>query len=475
MWVQLPPCPLSLNTFQMIEQPSLFPEKEIAGYKIKNIIKRDGRIVPFDKERVVNSIFRSALSVGGSNRQIAEKLTDKVIKIINQTHPVESTPSVEEIQDIVERVLVENFHFKTAKAYILYREEHRRIREGKDSRIIVEDNVPYKILWKVFTWNIDHHCDTIEKINRLIAKKKLPQLVIEAEKTYQNEINRVAKEIIKNRDRTRIAIAAGPSSSGKTTTITKISEILRKENISFILLNLDNYFKNLESHPKDEYGDYDFETPQALDIQLINEHLTELINGKTITMPEYNFKTGKRNLNAKKLKLNPSQIILIDSLHGLYDKITSAIPDTAKYKLYVESLCQTRDENGEFVRWADLRMLRRMSRDSWHRGYDPLHTVGHWHYVRRSEMKFIVPFISKVDCILNTAMPYELPIHKKYLFKYFPKIIKTYENDPRKLDAYIRAKRVYELLKSVTEVKNDSIVPENSLLREFIGGSCYKY
>jgi uridine kinase len=155
--------------------------------------------------------------------------------------------------------------------------------------------------------------------------------------------------------------------------------------------------------------------------------------------------------------------------------MTSSIPHESKFKFYIESLCQIKDADGEFVRWADLRMLRRMVRDSWHRAYDPKRTVGHWHYVRRSEKKHIVPFINKVDYIFNGSLAYELPIHKKYLYKKFPAIIKEYEKDPKKFDAYIRAKRVYSLLNSITQLEDDSCVPKNSLMREFIGGSSYNY
>ncbi|MFN3966156.1 MAG: ATP cone domain-containing protein [Endomicrobiia bacterium] len=457
------------------KQPFLFSEKEIESYKITHVIKRDGRIVAFNKDKITDSIFRAAVEVGGENRELAESLANKVVKMISETYPAGSTPTVEEIQDLTEKVLVENGHFKTAKAYILYRQEHKRLREGKESRIIVEDNIPYKVLWRLFTWNVDHECDTIEKLNNQIKSGKIKNLIEETEKFYHNEINKVVEEIKKRKDKIRIVIVAGPSSSGKTTTTIKIGEALKKEGLSFVSLNVDNYFKNLELHPKDEYGDYDFETPFALDLALINEHLYKLVRGEKIKTPEYNFKTGKRTDNVHEFSLRDDQILLIDSLHGLYNEMSSSVSHELKFKLYIEAMCQLRDKNGEFVRWADLRMLRRMVRDSWHRSYDPLMTVGHWHYVRRSEMKYIVPFINKVDYIFNSALSYELPVHKKYLFKYFPEIIKKYENDPKKVDAYIRAKRVYNLLSQIEELTDDSTVPKDSLLREFIGGSIYEY
>ncbi|MEW6042213.1 MAG: ATP cone domain-containing protein [Elusimicrobiota bacterium] len=459
----------------MAEQPPLFPEAEIESYKIKQIIKRDGRIVAFNRDKITDSIFRAAVEVGGSDRQLADTLSSGVVSLLSKTFPAGHIPTVEEIQDITEKILVENGHYTTAKAYILYRQEHKRIREGKESRIVVEDNIPYKILWKFFAWNADHECDTIEKLNRHLEKNTLPALIKDAEKEYHSTIVKVAEKIQGSREKIKIVIVAGPSSSGKTTTTMKIGEELKKMGLEFVLLGLDNYFKDLEEHPKDEYGDYDFETPQALDLSLINEHLLKLVSGESIKMPEYNFKTGRRTLNVKEFHLTPNQILLIDSLHGLYNDMTSSIPNDMKFKFYIEAICQIRDSQGEFVRWADLRMLRRMVRDSWHRAYDPARTVGHWHYVRSSEMKYIVPFINKVDYVFNGALPYELPFHKKYLFKYFPEIIKKYEGDSKKLDAYLRAKRVFALLSEVKVVEDDSIVPGDSLLREFIGSSNYKY
>lgn len=453
----------------------LFPEEEISRLKIDKVIKRNGRVVSFNREKIIDSIFRAAVEVGGSDRDLATELADRVIAVINHAYPPGSTPTVEEIQDIIEKVLVETGHYKTAKAYILYRAEHARIREGKDSRVVVEDNVPYKLLWRYFTWNVDHDCDTIEKLNRHIDDGTFPELVAEAENNYQAEIDKVAQKILKDRRNIRLFIVAGPSSSGKTTTTMKIGERLKTEGFSFVLLNVDNYFKDLEFHPKDEFGDYDFEVPEALDLALINEHLDMLLKGKTVQMPEYNFKTGKRRLNAREMRLEKGQIILIDSLHGLYPPMTASVPAEMKFEFYIEALCQVRDKKGEFVRWADLRMLRRMVRDSWHRAYNPEQTVGHWHYVRRSEKKYIVPFINKADYIFNGALPYEFPVYKKYLFKNFAAIVEKYERQPKRVDAFIRAKRVYDLLSETRELGDDSCIPASSLMREFIGGSSYHY
>jgi uridine kinase len=228
-------------------------------------------------------------------------------------------------------------------------------------------------------------------------------------------------------------------------------------------------------HPKDEFGDYDYETPEALDLELINQHLVDLLAGKTIKTPHYDFKTGKRKLDVHEMKLEDHQILLIDSLHGLYEAMSHSIPASKKFRLYIETLGQVRNKDGVFMRWADNRLMRRMIRDSWHRNLQPLETLTHWHYVRRSELRNIIPFIGNVDYLVNSALPYELPILKHKLFRYFPEAMEKYKDDPKRQDAYIRAKRVFEFLEPMTAVEDDSPVPAKSLLREFIGGSDYEY
>jgi len=235
------------------------------------------------------------------------------------------------------------------------------------------------------------------------------------------------------------------------------------------------YYFNLEHHPRDEFGDYDFETPEALDLKLINQHLADLLDGKTIQMPRYNFKTGKREAETDPMKLEKNQILLLDSLHGLYGPMTSSVPDEKKFKLYIETLCQIKNKAGEFIRWTDVRLLRRMVRDSWHRSYNPRQTLEHWHYVRRSEIQHIIPFVGAVDHVIDGSLPYELPIYKKHLFHYFPDFVKDYREDPKRQDAYIRAKRVHDLLAAFKTWEDEDVIPKDVLIREYIGGSIYEY
>jgi len=441
---------------------------------ITHIYKRNGRLVAFDPDRITDAIFRAARSLGGEDITRARELSDMVTKTLNETFEPGEKPNVEDIQDMVIDVLKRNNHESTARAYARYRTEHARLRERREAGEI-SDPVPYKILWEVLYWNMDYGCETVEHLNEHVRRGTIPILVKAAEKIYHNEVLKLARSILRRKDTIRIVIIAGPSSSGKTTTTIKLKETLLKQGVSLDLIGLDNYFKNLKDHPRDEFGDYDFERPESLDIELINEHLSELIRGNEIQMPVYNFKTGRREQHTTAFRLEKNHILLIDSLHGLFKPMTQSVPEELKYRMYIEALCQIKDPNGEFVRWADLRMLRRMVRDSWARSYSPEMTVGHWHYVRSSELQNIVPYIHEADFIFNGSLPYELPVHKKYLWKYMDQIYHAYKDNPKRYDAAIRARRVYELLNNVTAIDDDNIIPKDSLMREYIGGSIYEY
>lgn len=442
---------------------------------IKQIVKRDGNVVAYDRERIAIAIFKAATSVGGSDRKEADRLALLVEEKLVGTYGEGGIPSVEEIQDIVETVLIEQGHAKTARAYILYRHERQMARAQRSYAFEVTDNIPYKKIYEVLRWNMDHGCDTIEGLNEIIATGKLPDLIHACEQRYDLEVELGAQRFLDHIPEARVFFVAGPSSSSKTTTTIKVSEKLAEAGREFLALNVDHYFFNLEQHPKDEFGDYDYETPHALDLKLIDEHVAALLDGKTIKTPHYDFKTGTRTLNVYDMKLESNQILLIDSLHGLYGEMTQSTPDDLKFKLYIETLGQVRNKEGMFMRWADNRLLRRMIRDSWHRNLQPEQTLTHWHYVRRSELKNIIPFIGTVDYLVNSAMPFELPILKARLFKFFPAAMEKFKDEPKRQDAYVRAKRVYEMLKDLTPVEDDSAVPPKSLLREFIGGSEYKY
>jgi uridine kinase len=439
------------------------------------IIKRDGRIVAFNRAKITMAILSAAISVGGRDRKTAEKVTDDVIKLLQSRERAESYPTVEEVQDLVEKSLIERGHAKTAKAFIIYRYEHALKRAGKESLTYSSENIPYKKLWLALTWGVENRCFSLEQLRTIVEKGKFNELVGVSETFYQNELNEALREIQKRIDEVKIIIVAGPSSSGKTTTTIKIGESLKKDGYKLITLNVDNYYFDLEDQPIDTKGDYDYETPQAIDLELINTHLKDLLRGKKVMIPYYNFKTGNREGISEELSLGEREILLIDSLHGMFKALTEGIDEEKKFKLYIETLSQVKDKEGRYIRWADIRMLRRMVRDMQFRNYSPAQTIAHWHYVRRSELRYIISRLTEAHCIVNSFLAYELPIMKHRLGKFFPSFIKQFKDDPEREDALARAVRVRDIFRQIAEYPEESIVPANSLLREFIGASVYQY
>jgi len=442
---------------------------------IKRIVKRDGSLVPYARNRITTAIANALDANDRHDPRRADRMARKVEDALINTYTAGATPSVEDIQDVVENTLMTNGLTRIARSYIIYRHQRAMERAARAYAFEVSDNVPYRMIYEVLRWNMEHACDSVRALNAIVAEDALPDLVIAADGRFNDEIRNAAVRIVERQKDTRMIVVAGPSSSGKTTTTVKLTEQLRKLGVSLKAINIDNYFFDLVRHPIDEFGDYDYETPQALDLELINAHLKQLLDGQTVKTPHYDFKTGRRTLNVQEFRLRPGQILMIDSLHGLYDEMSADIPATAKFRVYVETLGQFRAKDGSFMRWADNRLLRRMIRDKNHRNLKPIATLTHWHYVRRSELTNIIPFINDADVIVNSALPYELPFLRHHLFRTVASVINRYKDAPRRLDAHIRANRVYSLLKPLRSVGDDTCVPDDSLLREFIGGSRYGY
>jgi uridine kinase len=442
---------------------------------IKQILKRDGRIVPFNREQITFVVLQAAVSVGGRDRVKAEKVTDDVVQMLEQRQRGDSIPTVEEVQDLVEKALIERGHAKTAKAYIVYRYEHALKRSGRKSLTYSADNIPYEKLWEALSWAVDHHCVHLGQIAESIRSGRYGTLIEDCEEFYAQELSRAVEKLGVRLDTVKMVIIAGPSSSGKTTTTIKVEQQLKPKGFRFVPINVDHFFLDLDDHPQDLRGDYDFETPQALDIAEINKTFRALLRGEQVDVPFYNFKTGKREGISGQLQLGKGEILLVDSLHGLYPEMTEGIEEERKFRLYIETLSQVKDQNNQFVRWADIRLLRRTVRDMLFRNYSPAQTIRHWHFVRRSELRYIVPRLREAEVIVNSFLPYEIPIMKARVGKLFPEFLQEFKEDSDSADAYDRAIRIHQLFEQVPAWAEEKIVPSDSLLREFIGGSKYEY
>jgi len=336
-----------------------------------------------------------------------------------------------------------------------------------------EDIYQMEIVKRARFWNQMRDADTIEGLNRRMRYGGFLGLIRDVDREYDEVIRQTAREVVERGDKVHLVIVAGPSSSGKTTTTIKLCQALREGGRALQMLALDNYFWNLEDQPRDALGDYNFETPDALDRETINRNLTDLIAGRQASIPIYNFKTGKREKERKKMKLRAGEVLVVEGLHAFHRDMTREIPKNIQFRVYIETICQLKDSHEDSIPWTDIRLLRRMVRDSLHRNYTPVKTVGHWHYVRAAEKAHIVPFIKETDVVVNGYLPYELPVHKKYLYESLKEAVEQFKGVAGREDAFQRASRCLSYLDQVRILDDDSIIPPTSLLREFIGGSAY--
>jgi len=302
------------------------------------------------------------------------------------------------------------------------------------------------------------------------------------EKSLDEAADKVMERINKG-DKLRLLWVSGPSSSGKTTTTVKLTQRLEKHGLRFLMLNLDDYFWSLVEHPTDWINDRNYETPEALDIQLLNQHLQQLLDGHTVEKPIYSFKEGRR-AGSKPVKLESDQILLLDCLHGLYPPMTEGIDASAQFRLYIETqnvLLEGDGKSKRLTKFTDVRLIRRMLRDALHRNHSPLKTILHWHYVRAGELFSIIPLQGLADHIVNGGFPFDLPALKPF-FSGKDSLL-PHEDDFRSyagfLDAKIRYHRVKALLDSVeglskADVANHGIIPGDAVVREFVGGSTIK-
>lgn len=444
--------------------------------RIEQVIKRTGAVVPFDPVRIEVAIYKAAASLGGRDRALANRLAAKVVEQLERSGSL--IPTVEEVQDAVERVLIHEGHAATAKAYILYRFQRHQMRKGElgirqDGRM---ETIPWKLIWKTLVWNQDHDCDTLEGLGRWVRTNRIGELYRECDQEYERQLDDAAQEML-GRTGTRLLIVAGPSSSGKTTTTTKLAQRLEAAGARLVTINLDNYFRDLALHPRDEHGDYDYETPEAMDLPLINRHFERLVKGERVMMPVYDFHQGRQFLDQVPLQLGANDILLVDTLHGLYGPLTQAVDDAVKFKVYVETFSQVRPAGESFVKWTDLRLMRRMVRDARFRNHSPKLTLGHWHYVRRGEMKHIIPYLPTVDFVVNGSLAYELPVLKRHVWPCLDDILRHYREAGVREDAVTRGERIRALLEQVEAVseEQEALIGPESLMREFIGGSRLKY
>ena len=319
--------------------------------------------------------------------------------------------------------------------------------------------------------NFAKWCQTIgisnaADLNEIISQGKYNELIRLSETYYNNQLSNIAEKIYNNKNNVRLVLIAGPSSSGKKTTSKKLEVYLQSKGIKTHQISIDDYFYNRDKTPRLPNGELDTESLNAVDVTLFNKHLTKLLEGETVELPEYNFLLGKREYNGKKLKIGKDDMIIIEGLHGLNDDLTLSIERKNKYKIYISALTQLNVDNHNRIHTSDTRKLRRIIRDNKYRSYNSSTTLKMWKTIREGEEKFIFPYQDDADVIVNSALVYEMGILKTYAEPLLFSVEETDENYPEAL-------RLINLLRNILPIPSDD-VPKDSVLREFIGGSCFK-
>ena len=333
--------------------------------------------------------------------------------------------------------------------------------------------MPYKHHEKVFdkfreylNWSKSLNITNIADLNKVVSNAKEGELISLSEAYYDGQLSKIADEILHGKKDVKIVLIAGPSSSGKTTTSKKLDIYLKSKGFKTHPIALDDYFIPLAIRPKDENGNPDFESIRAVDTKQFNKDLSNLLKGKKVELPHYNFELGEREYNGDYLQLGKKDIIIVEGLHALNKTLTESIPSNKKYKVFISPFTGIGIDSHSYVHTSDIRRLRRIVRDSKTRGLGAKETLAMWPTIRDGERENIFRFQDNVDTVINSSLLYEIGVLKTYVE---PLLFNVTEEDPE----YMEALRLINFLRNFLPIASDD-VPQDSVLREFIGGSCFK-
>lgn len=310
--------------------------------------------------------------------------------------------------------------------------------------------------------------DNVGALNKAKRADRISEVIQVAEAYQAKQIGDIATQIAERyKEGVRVILISGPSSSGKTTFKKRLEVQLLVNKLKPVGISLDNYFVNREETPKDELGEYDYESLYALDLPLFEENMLALMQGNEVEMPTYNFTTGEREYRDNRLKINSKTILIVEGIHALNPELTAHIPEEKKFMVYVSALTSISLDNHNWIPASDNRLLRRITRDYSYRNYSAIDTISRWNSVRRGEEKWIFPFQENADVMFNSAMIYELGAIRKHVEPILQQV-------PRTAPEFAEAYRLLKFLSYFNYI-TDSELPPTSLLREFLGGSSFRY
>jgi uridine kinase len=308
--------------------------------------------------------------------------------------------------------------------------------------------------------------DKVGDMNEIVERGETAEMIRVAEALHEKKMAHFADDIASKLTCPRLVLISGPSGSGKTTFSKRLAIQMRVNGLKNITVSLDNYFLDREETPRDETGEYDFEAPDAIDVKLLNSQLLDLFAGKEVDVPRFSFRYGKR-VGYRKMKLDPDQILILEGIHAINPALTPSIPSIMKFKVYVSALSQLNIDYHNRVPTTDSRKLRRIVRDNLFRGHNAIDTLSRWASVRRGEDQYIFPYQEGADAMFNSSLPYELCVLKERAEELLSRVTNEVEE-------YAEARRLLRFLSYFVSIPPRE-VPRNSILREFIGGSIFKY
>jgi uridine kinase len=329
-----------------------------------------------------------------------------------------------------------------------------------------EQNKLFNIFSENRKWGKILEVESVSALNNVIKEGKIQDLIRVSEALHEKKIAQIADMIISGEHKKKVVLIAGPSSSGKTTFSNRLAIQLRVNGVKPIIIALDDYFVDRDKTPKDENGEQDFEALEAIDIELFNEHLIKMLNGVEIEVPIYNFILGKREPVGRVIKPSENHVLVIEGIHALNEKLTASISRDDKFKIYISAITSMNIDDHNRIPTTDTRLLRRIVRDHKFRGSSAIDTIKRWDSVRRGEEKNIFPFQEEADVMLNSSLRYEHGVMKIFAE---PLLIQIDRTNPE----YSEAKRLLEFLSYFLPIAEIHEIPNNSILREFIGGSCF--
>ncbi len=334
------------------------------------------------------------------------------------------------------------------------------IKEYKETKKLLMSLQEYEDIYRILGLY------TLDKVNKMVREGREKELILLSEALHEKKISQIADRIAQDKSK-RIILIAGPSSSGKTTFAKRLGIQLRLNGLKPKTISVDNYFVERDQTPIDELGNYNFEALEAVDLKLFNSHLIKLLNGEEVEMPKFNFKLGHKEYNGEKMSLADDEILVIEGIHCLNDKLTPEIPKEQKFKIYISALTVLNIDYYNRISTTDTRVIRRTVRDNQFRNYDAEKTLAAWYSVSEGEEKNIFPFQEEADAMFNTSLIYELNVLRNYAIPLFAGISK---DSPE----YSEAKRLCRFLEYFEPIGIEN-VPKNSLLQEFIGNGIFDY